>query len=262
MTTQENELFKLLDKLGYRHSNHSQVLSDLLDWTIGCFLVDGDKPSAERLQNKYEEDYPKFKIGFELLLKCYETNITYNVDTNMGQKFSWTDPLGTIYEELSGKHKRSNLGQFFTPPNICDFMSAILINNDSTFGKYISEPCSGSGRMILAANSFRPGNIYSCVDKDPICTKMTCINMLMHGMIGQATCADALYPIDNWYFCYQVNPHLLQYGIPTLLPVEKENSWEIISFRRNFMKPIKEKIDIPTNLNSDSFINSQQLTLF
>lgn len=249
MTTLENELFKLLDKLAYRHSSHGEVLSDLLDWTIGCFLVEGDKPLAERLQKKYEEDYPKFRIGFELLLKCYETNVTYENNDN-GQKFSWTDPLGTIYEEISSRYKRSNLGQFFTPPTVCNLLAAITINTDSNPGKYISEPCSGSGRIVLAANSYRPGNIYACVDKDPMCAKITCINMLMHGMIGQVTCADALYPIDHWYFSYQVNPHLLQYGIPTLLPVEKENSWEIISFRHNFMKPAKENI------------NSQQLTLF
>lgn len=222
---------KILSQAAYRHSSYAEVYSDFLDWTIGCFLVDGDKPLAERLQNKYGNDYKYFKELFTELISIY--NITLKDDAPHpdfpDRKISWCDPLGTIYEEISSKYKSSALGQFFTPKHVCDFMALITIT-DTASGKLIREPCAGSGRMILAANSVAIGNYYSAVDLDPMCAKMTAINMTIHGITGQVNCGDALFIHERWNFGYEVNYHLQWSGVPTLLPLKKEDSLEVKSF--------------------------------
>ena len=41
-------------------------------------------------------------------------------------RHGWFDAFGFVYEDMiAGKFRRSNSGQFFTPPSICDFMTEI-----------------------------------------------------------------------------------------------------------------------------------------
>lgn len=257
------ELFTLIEKIAYRHNSYGETFSDILDFTIGCFLVEGNKPLAEHLQAKYTKEYDLIKEAFKCLIYCYNDGLNIPEQDGLVLKFAWTDPLGAIYEELSSKYKKSNLGQFFTPEHVCTFMACITID-DKNPGKNILEPCSGSGRMVLAANSVCPGNTYYCIDLDPVCTKMTTINMLMHGMIGETCCGNSLYLIDNYNFGYKVNPHLLLTGVPTLLPLAKEESYLYNSDLSMFSEKKQENIPNFTTLEikQEKIINSQQLTLF
>jgi len=246
-----NEFMKLLGKLAYRHSSYADCYSDFLDWSIGCFLVDGDKPCAERLQAKYKDDYKYFKLLFAELINIYNTKICPVIPTEdpndmyKNNESSWCDPLGNVYMEISSKFKASGLGQFFTPEHMCTFMAALMISNDSGPSKLIGEPCSGSGRMILAANSWCLGNYYSAVDLDPMCTKMTALNMCIHGVKGQVNCGNSLYIGQDWRFGYEVNYHLDWSGIPTLLPLEREQSLEIKMFTSMISERIEEKVNKP-----------------
>ncbi len=108
----------------------------------------------------------------------------------------WADPLGNIYEELTSKSKSSALGQFFTPEDICNLMAQMVIEKD--WGKKIVEPCCGSGRMILAANSIQDGNEYVAQDIDHICCKMTALNMAFHRIRGTVYHMDALQNSEPW----------------------------------------------------------------
>lgn len=41
-------------------------------------------------------------------------------------RHGWFDAFGFVYEDMiAGKFRRSNSGQFFTPPSICDLMTDI-----------------------------------------------------------------------------------------------------------------------------------------
>lgn len=141
----------------------------------------------------------------------------------------WYDALGTFYEVLAGNGKRSIMGQFFTPPEVCDMMSLMQGANESLIGqrKTVNDPCSGSGRLLLAFHAKAPGNYQFGADLDSICARMTAVNMCMHGCVGQAVCMNALDP-DDWRFGYHINRRLTYTGIPTIEPMAKEEcrSWQ------------------------------------
>ncbi len=102
----------------------------------------------------------------------------------------WRDPLGEYYECLAGNYKKSNFGQYFTPKPLCDMMA--LLTKPDDFGLTVSEPCSGSGRMVLAHNHHAKGNYFVCQDLDPICCKMTAINLCFHEVRAEVHCMNAL----------------------------------------------------------------------
>lgn len=141
----------------------------------------------------------------------------------------WYDTLGTFYEVLSSRGKRQTMGQFFTPETVCDFMTAITLTEDIT-GKGLSvcDPASGSGRMLISFHAQAPGNYQYGADLDAICAKMTAVNMVLHGCVGQAVCMNSLLP-DDWRFGYQINRRLNRTGVPTIEPMPKEEcrAWQM-----------------------------------
>ena len=145
------------------------------------------------------------KLFGELLI-IYEKNITAG---------DWCDPLGEYYECLAGNYKKSSFGQFFTPKVICNFMSAILLDSDE-WGKTINEPTCGSGRMVLAANHKAKGNYYVCEDLDPICCKMTAINLCLHEIRAEIHCHDALLR-SNHRFSLAVNYEFWKHNTKCIL---------------------------------------------
>ncbi|NFE84109.1 N-6 DNA methylase [Clostridium botulinum] len=77
------------------------------------------------------------KISFESIVKELEK---YNLsDTS-------DDIKGIAFEEFLGKTFRGELGQFFTPRTIVDFMVNIL---DPKEGELICDPCCGSGGFLI-----------------------------------------------------------------------------------------------------------------
>ena len=103
----------------------------------------------------------------------------------------WCDPLGTYYECLASNYKKSNFGQFFTPKPLCDLMAMITIDKEN-WGVTVNDCCSGSGRMLLASNHQVKGNYYYCQDLDPMCCKMTAINLCFHEIRGEVHCQNTL----------------------------------------------------------------------
>ncbi len=122
-----------------------------------------DKESYERYKPKGGEDFYQFlftqtkqqfandhlfddnaKIeirenSFEQIVKELEI---YNLSTTSD------DVKGIAFEKFLGKTFRGELGQFFTPRTIVDFMVSIL---DPQEGEYICDPCCGSGGFLIKA---------------------------------------------------------------------------------------------------------------
>lgn len=173
----------------------NQVFDDLLTMII-CAMGRGTKEDLyfETIKKYKRKELEIFCKLFAELLKIYENSKINN---------DWCDPLGEYYECLAGNYKKSNFGQFFTPKVICNFMTKVLIDNND-FGLKISEPACGSGRMVLAANNHAKGNYYVCQDLDPICCKMTAINLCFHNIRAEIHCQDALLP-TNTRFSLAVN---------------------------------------------------------
>lgn len=190
---------------------YTDIFYDFIDYQIACFLIRGDKEVGERLEKKYEKSYPIIRELFMKFLLSHQKALSFN---------SWYDALGIVYETITSKWKSSAMGQFFTPPSIVDLMTKITLGNiKNGEGKLISDPACGSGRFLIASHSEAPGNYQCGQDLDPVCAKMSAINMLLHGCVGEVSCMNTI--TMEWYFGYEINPHLTFYGFPSLRRIEK-----------------------------------------
>lgn len=244
-------LAEIFDKLAYRHGNYSEVFSDFVNYTVACFLLDGDKKVAEHLKDKYKQDYALFND----LLMCFLDTM----NKCLVSEKSWYDVLGEIYETISHNWKSSALGQFFTPPALVDCMTVMTLG-DLMAGeqKRILDSACGSGRMLIAAHAHAPGNFQFGADIDPICTKMTAINMMVHGCVGEVSCMDSLR--YDWRFGYQINPYLSKFGVPQ---IEHISIFErsIFYIKKEIIKPIPKQEFKPATAKT-SVLDTGQLTLF
>lgn len=88
------------------------------------------------------DDNAKIEIrenSFEQIVKELEI---YNLSTTSD------DVKGIAFEQFLGKTFRGELGQFFTPRTIVDFMVSIL---DPQEGELVCDPCCGSGGFLIKA---------------------------------------------------------------------------------------------------------------
>lgn len=222
---QIREFGKEIQSFSHRYYDYD-IFSDFIDFSVGCLLLKGDPPLADRLKEKYRDEYHKFEKLFLSMVQCVHRNLSIDRD--------WYDVLGTAYEVIAANSKRSGMGQFFTPKSVCDFMAKIQAPDEAPSTMWVNDPACGSGRTLLAFYCLVP-NSYLCADDlDQICTKMAAINMAIHGCRGQACNTNSLSP-DDWKFGYEVNPYLLTFsGVPHLQPIQKEQSytWSMWETRR------------------------------
>ena len=88
------------------------------------------------------DDNAKIEIrenSFEQIVKELEI---YNLSTTSD------DVKGIAFEKFLGKTFRGELGQFFTPRTIVDFMVSVL---DPQEGELVCDPCCGSGGFLIKA---------------------------------------------------------------------------------------------------------------
>jgi len=101
-----------------------------------------EKTKQQFAEDHLFEDNDKINIrenSFEQIVK--ELQI-YNLSTTSD------DVKGIAFEKFLGKTFRGQLGQFFTPRTIVDFMVKVL---DPQEGEYICDPCCGSGGFLIRA---------------------------------------------------------------------------------------------------------------
>lgn len=194
------EFNALFSEFQYKHEL-GQVFDDLLTMII-CAMGHQTQEGLyfRTIENYDSKEVHAFSNLFGELMRIY---------ANGEKSGRWVDPLGDYYECLAANYKKSRFGQYFTPRSLCDVMAVLLQIDD--FGKNILEPCSGSGRMVLAANQQMNGNYYVCRDLDPICCKMTAINMCFHSIRGEVHCGDTLSD-DAPSFSLAVNYELWKHG--------------------------------------------------
>ena len=248
--------------IGYRFPV-SQVFDDFLTMSIAA--------CTQNLATKvsyYEEEYlqvvakykdsdlrHEFSAAFAYLIQEMEER----VESSIGN-----DVLGEFFE-LHISNSRN--GQFFTPFPVCMFMASIThtdIEVDASERKplRIIDPSCGSGRMLLASRKrVGIGHEYYGIDIDPICAKMTAINLFLNGMWNsQVMCANALSPND---FVIAYNISLVPLGIFKITEKEKSRLWQMHS---NCFTKSKEneqtKVGIQTPFAKPLDGNATQLDLF
>ena len=111
--------------------------------------IEDEKPFYQHLfdltKNEFAGDHlfddnAKIEIrenSFEQIVKELEI---YNLSTTSD------DVKGIAFEKFLGKTFRGELGQFFTPRTIVDFMVSIL---DPQEGEFVCDPCCGSGGFLI-----------------------------------------------------------------------------------------------------------------
>lgn len=268
----------IFDRLAYRWQ-YSEVFDDLLDYAIRQYLLLPTETSLEqekRYLKKYtDEERGMFETMFKNLVVLTKPRVNLWAAPDKKTQSGWYDPLGSFYEEVSSDGKKSMMGQFFTPQHIVDMMCMITMGNEPTEKMQrgepvtVAEPACGSGRMVLAANAHYAGCFACANDLDPMCAKMTAINMCLNGAVGQVTCGDGLdIKGDSYRFGYTVMP--MVYGMQNVRTADPEKqlaldmTWRMMSLMNPDIQktyclfPLKKEdcliyvSDIPRNLHPES----------
>lgn len=163
-----DEISKILFiKIQYERSNKkAQIFSKKQ------FLAD------KAVHNTYNPE-PFYKYIFEQTKKYYKDddlfaeNETIRIRENSFeaiveklQKYNLSttsdDVKGIAFEQFLGKTFRGELGQFFTPRTIVDFMVEVL---DPQEGEVICDPCCGSGGFLIKAFEYVRAKIEAEIHK-------------------------------------------------------------------------------------------------
>lgn len=190
-----------------RQIDRHQGLNVLLDFLIDMFDIrhyytpDGFVKNCIELHEK--EPY-LFKISHIWLDKVAAAI----------EKGTWIDFFGGIYEEMyQSKGKASSLGQFFTPPALCDLMSMVT-GKDGT--NRVNDAACGSGRTLLsqlAHSGFPRDSYYIGEDIDTTSVKMCALNLMIHGARGRVVRHDTLISPVAFDYGFELNE--VRYPIPT-----------------------------------------------
>ena len=157
-----DEISKILFiKIRYeRDNNRTQIFSK------DAFVRLKDAPEFYQfLFEKTKEDFSKdslfdpnetIKIRETSFEKIVEELQVYNLSTTSD------DVKGIAFEKFLGRTFRGELGQFFTPRTIVDFMVSVL---DPQEGEYICDPCCGSGGFLIRAFEYVREQIETELEK-------------------------------------------------------------------------------------------------
>ena len=122
-------------------------------------------PFYQQLFERTKEDYVKDDL-FEPndTIKIKEASFEAIVkELKVYNLFRTADDVkGIAFEKFLGKTFRGELGQFFTPRTIVDFMVALL---DPEEGEIICDPCCGSGGFLIKAFEYVREKIENDIQK-------------------------------------------------------------------------------------------------
>ena len=121
------------------------IYQNLFDKTKNQFAKDGLFEPNDTIKIK--------EASFEAIVKELEV---YNLSRTAD------DVKGIAFEKFLGKTFRGELGQFFTPRTIVDFMVALL---DPEEGEIICDPCCGSGGFLIKAFEYVREKIENDIQK-------------------------------------------------------------------------------------------------
>lgn len=120
-------------------------------------------------------------VNSALASRLFEVFQDYSL-TLTADSASGTDVLGTAYEAIVGSTFRGELGSYFTPRTIADFM-ARMVDEDVT---RVLDPACGSAGLLLALHRSREDNrgkvAYYGNDLNPRMVRAAKVNFLLHGL--------------------------------------------------------------------------------
>ncbi|CAM5479516.1 MULTISPECIES: N-6 DNA methylase [Streptomyces] len=123
---------------------------------------------------------------------------------------SWIDLMSWTVTSLRHNTARQGLGEYHTPPEVCDMMAAQVIGDDREAireGYSILDPCAGTGGMVRSAAQHLRGMgldparfTWFAQEIDPLAAAGCAVNMIVWGMGPNAlvACGDTLAEGDLW----------------------------------------------------------------
>lgn len=111
------------------------------------------------------DDNAKIEIRENSFEQIVEELEIYNLSTTSD------DVKGIAFEQFLGKTFRGELGQFFTPRTIVDFMVSIL---DPQEGEYVCDPCCGSGGFLIKTFEYVRERIEKDIENQKEAIKRQC----------------------------------------------------------------------------------------
>lgn len=215
-----------------------------------------------------------------LFNECFKEMILTYRNIFEGSDRQWYDLFGTLYETITSSYKSQAMGQFFTPAPVVDAM-VLMIHPGKN--ETVLDPACGSGRQLISSHIHSGGCYVFGEDLDPICVKMTALNMFFHGCNGEAVCGDSL-DLHSYKRGFRISPHgFLPMPFIDELPKEKSFIWqsnqsyynEYIEKKDEAIKekfsntlfpdeeviqPVKKSVKKKTKINNDQ--DNQQESLF
>ena len=149
------------NRIAYEKLNKEMGVKDYIPFYQNLFEKTKQQFAADHLF----DDNAKIEIrenSFEQIVKELEI---YNLSTTSD------DVKGIAFEQFLGKTFRGELGQFFTPRTIVDFMVSIL---DPQEGEYVCDPCCGSGGFLIKAFEYVREHIEKDIEAQKEVIKNNC----------------------------------------------------------------------------------------
>lgn len=115
------------------------------------------------------------------------------------------DVLGDLFQSAVSHQER---GQFFTPESLTTILAELTVGSPTDSAEQseitISDPCCGTGRMLLAAAERHPNARLHGVDIDARCAKISAINLGLRQCYGWIVCGNTLTLETR--FAYRIAP--------------------------------------------------------
>ncbi|WP_406321808.1 N-6 DNA methylase [Streptomyces sp. NBC_00519] len=173
---------------------------DLIDTASLLFSwADEDKHSANELH--------AIRATFHAALNANALDHTGHADPEMN---TWVDLMSWTITNLRHHSARKGLGEYHTPPEVCDMMAAHTLgrNPDEIHNGYsLLDPCAGTGGMFrsaaqhLRSMGLDPVNYtWFAQEIDPIAAAGCAVNMIVWKLGPKAlvACGDTLHEGDLW----------------------------------------------------------------
>lgn len=175
------ELLAMLDGVAAKTGSRGQVFEDWITMAV-CALAGGT------MEEEYLATVAKYTAGekgkrpIDQLAAAFGRLVTIMEETR-------EDILGDLFQGAItyGEH-----AQYFTPAPICDLVAQLTAGDEHRAGERISDPCCGSGRMLLAMAKVKPDGVFVGQDADLRCVKITAINLGLRNLYGYAIWGNSL----------------------------------------------------------------------
>ena len=229
----------IFDTLSRSHGTY-YIFQDFLDFSINAWSLN-HQADIDTIRKKYDRRELDLFNGLIIeAIRILDKMIVTDTDVY--------DVYGTFYEanSLTNKH----FAQFFTPMTICQFMAQIL---SPTGPENFNDPCSGSGRLSLAANSVNPGMFHTLIDIDYTCARMSALNLMYHGIHGIVISDNALWAGKDFRGAFIVNRWLKYSGVPQIEFVADINrAYGYARKKLGMPEPSPQKGKVPENRNTNA----------